>query len=171
LKLKNDHNIDPKTITNIIVGCTAEKGLNMNNRRPKNIWQAQYSIPFVIGAALKNGKVGPNQVSNGMLQDKDILKISDKVDLVVDEDVVKLQPSAFAARVQIKTSDGRHYETFIEHPKGDPENPFTEKELKTKFEELTFPIIGEKKASQISSCIDNLEKCQDINDLFKMIMV
>jgi 2-methylcitrate dehydratase PrpD len=171
LKLKDDHNIDPKTITNIVVGCAAKKGCNMNNRRPNNIWQAQYSIPFVIGAALTSGKVGPNQVNNEMLKDKAILKISDKVDLVVDEDVENLQPGTFASRVKIKISDGRQYETFIEHPKGDPENPFSEKELKIKYNELTFPIIGEKKASQISSCIDNLEECRDINDLFQMIMV
>ena len=171
LKLKNDHNIDPKTITNVIVGCSANKGYNMNNKRPNNIWQAQYSIPFVIGCALKDGKVGPDQVNIQMLQDKDILNISDKVALVVDEDVENLQPGAFAARVLIKTYDGQHYETFIAHPKGDPENPLTEKELKTKFEELTYPIIGEKKASQLSSYIDNLEACRDINNMFQMIMV
>lgn len=168
-KLVNDYDIDPEKITRIIVGCAALKGLNMNNRRPGNIWQAQYSIPFVIGAALRKGKVGPGQVNAAFLKEKDILEISDKVELVVDEDVEVLQPGAFAGRVRIETSDGHNYETFIERPIGDPENPFSEEELRSKFDELTVPVIGEDKALKIAARIDDLEELKDINDLFKII--
>ena len=169
-KLMKDHDIDPKTIENIVIGCAAKKGLNMNNKKPDSIWQAQYSIPFLIGTALGKGKVGPDQVNNTMLQDRDVLSFADKVNLVVDNDVENLQPGAFAANVKIKTSGGQLYETFIEHPKGDPENPLTEQELQTKFKELACPIIGETKAMQISDYIDKLEGAGNIEDLFKLMV-
>lgn len=168
-KLVNDHGIDPEKIARIIVGCAALKGLNMNNRRPDNVWQAQYSIPFVIGAALRKGKVGPGQINTALLKDRGILEIADKVELVVDGDVEALQPGAFAGRVRIETYDGHNYETFIERPKGDPENPFSEEELKLKFYELTVPVIGKDNALKIVAGIDDLEEMKDINDLFKII--
>ena len=169
-ELVNEHDIDPERITRIIVGCAASKGLNMVNRRPDNVWQAQYSIPFVIGAALRKGKEGLGQISASLLKDRGILGIADKVELVADEDVEALQPGAFAGRVRIETSDGRNYETFIERPKGDPENPFSEEELRSKFDELTVPVIGKESALKIAASIDDLDGMKDINDLFKILI-
>ena len=169
-KLVNDHAIDPEEITRILVGCAAAKGLNMNNRRPASIWQAQYSIPFVIGAALRKGKVGPGEVSASMLKDRGILEMADKVELVADEDVEALQPGAFAGRVRMETSDGHGFETFVEHPKGDPENPFSEEELRSKFDELTVPVVGGERSRQIAAAVDELEELNDVNDLFRLLL-
>lgn len=168
-KLIGDHAIDPGTITKIVVGCAAAKGFNMDNRRPGNIWQAQYSIPFLLGAALRKGKAGPGEVNDASLQDPEILEMSDRVELVVDEDVEARQPGAFSARVRIKTTSGKEHETFVEHPKGDPENPFSEEELRSKFDALTVPAIGKERSSRIAACIEDLEKVSDVNNLLEII--
>ncbi len=165
-QLARDHGIEPGAVAKVVVGCAAAKGFQMSNRRPANIWQAQYSIPFLVATALLKGKAGPAEVGGASLRDPAVLGLAERVELVVEEDVVRLQPGAFAGRVRIRTTGGTEYETFVERPRGDPENPFSDDELRAKFDELTVPVVGRERSSRIAASIDRLEEVGDVNDLF-----
>jgi len=141
----------------------------MSNYRPTDIWKAQYSIPFAIGAALVDGEVGPKQMAENRLNDKEILNQADKVEIVPDAEVSALFPGTRAAKIEVETKEGNKFQTFIRSTKGNPENPNTEEELKEKFMKLVMEVIGTRRAEDLYSCLDKVEDLKNVDELIDKI--
>jgi 2-methylcitrate dehydratase PrpD len=169
LEVMAENDLEAGDIAKVIIGCASKKGLFMSNRRPTSIWQAQYSIPFLIGAAIIEKEVGPQQVSEKRLEDASILRQADKVNLIADAEVDALQPGNFAARVTIQTKAGRIYETFIRYPRGEPENPLSDRELEEKFKKLSKGIISAERVKTLLECLENLDQQDSLDLLIKQV--
>jgi len=168
-RLMQKYNLSAEDIIKVKVGSrsTAKR---LYDYRPYSIEQAQYSIPFVLGAALVDGKVGPEQMNERRLDDKAILDQARKVQLEVNPTINALQAmGAERAIVKIETKDGRIYETRVNNLKGSIENPLTEDELREKFRYLSTKLLGEQRTEEVIRCIDNLENLRDITDLVELV--
>jgi 2-methylcitrate dehydratase PrpD len=171
LEIVKTHNLRTDHVSKITIGCSSQKSLNMGNYRPANIWQAQYSIPFAIGAALVDGEAGPEQIVESRLGDRLILLNADKVALIKDAEVEALLPAHFAAKGAVETTDGRKFQTMKLYPKGEPENPMSEVELTEKFNRLVSGVVGSKRADDLAKTIEKLEALDDIGQLIEKIEV
>ena len=75
--------------------------------------------------------------------------------VVVQKDIriEKNFPEEWPARVAMDLADGRHLETIIKHPKGDPKNPLSWDELIAKFKSLAAPVVGLERSEQLVALI------------------
>ena len=65
--------------------------------------------------------------------------------------------------------DGRVFESHVEYPKGDPENPATLKEILEKFHSLTEKVMEEEKRSRIIAEVERLEDMDNITGLADLL--
>jgi len=65
-----------------------------------------------------------------------MLKIMDAVDVVASERLSKLYPRQWGGAVAI-TAGGKTYEHEVLHPRGDPENPMSARDIETKLETMS----------------------------------
>jgi len=168
LELVKEHDLKADDISKITVGVCS-KTVRMINYPPATIWEAQYSVPFTVGAAVVDGEVGPEQIAETRLGDRTILNQAEKVRLVTDPEAEALWPQTHAARVEIETKDGRKFKVFKRYPKGGAENPLSEKELRGKFRKLAVRAIGVDRTEALSTCIDRLEKLNTVNELIEQV--
>ena len=75
----------------------------------------------------------------------------------------------FPAWAEVRTSDGRTLRSDLTYPKGDPENPVTWDEMRTKFNVLSSPVISSQRQQEIMSVIDNLEELDDVRQLASLL--
>jgi 2-methylcitrate dehydratase PrpD len=146
MNLTNEHEIEPEEIKSIKVRSFA-KALLLNHMAPANSVAAMYSIPFIIGCFLARGKVGPGEMATDTLNDTYILQIAQKVVIEEDPDITKQFPEKCLARVSLALKNGKTIHSRILSAKGDPDNPYTQEEMRTKFIDLTVPIMG--KSSEV----------------------
>jgi len=158
-------------VVKIEIGISNFLATAMANYRPENIWQAQFSIPFVVGAALSVGAVTPAQFTPENLINQDILSQADKVTLLADEDINSLavDRGLRAARVKFITKDGNQYEVIKEVALGAPENPLSEQELNDKFIDLATEALGTDKANTLNQYLLTLEDIDDINSIISLM--
>lgn len=168
LELVKQHNLTSDDIKTIAVS-TSDYARGLSNYRPVSIWQAQYSIPFVIGAAIAEGEVGPEQVASDRLGDKVILDQADKVKIMSDVEVNALLPLMFGSKVKIVTTNGREFSTFKRYPRGGPQDPLSEAELKEKFVKLATKALGPDRAQDLGRCLDTLENIDNVSKLVKKV--
>ena len=170
-ELIKQHNLTADNIKTVTVGISTAFATMFANYRPLNIWQAQFSIPFVIGAALADGEVGPVQIAESRLIDDVLLSHADKVKLVGDTEVDALASSKGmrSCRVKIEAKDGREFETFVEYPRGSPQNPLSEEELVGKFRKLATRAVGAERTEDLIKCLDELENLGNINKLVEKV--
>jgi len=167
-ELMKKYRIGAGDLAKVTVGV-ASGAMIMVDYRPATTWEAQFSIPFAIGAALADGEVGPGQIAESRLGDETILSQADKVEVVASPEVDALRPGMVPARVKITTTDGREFETWVPHPRGAPENPLSEEELSGKFRKLATRAIGADRTEDLSQCLDGLEDLADINQLVETL--
>ena len=122
---------------------------------------ARMSIPYSVAIALLTGKAGIAEFAEPYVSDKTILNLTQRVDVIPDEELSKLVPDKRVAIVDIIFKDGRELSERVEYPKGEPENPLTFEENYDKFLSMAAHVgLSEEKARNI---FDELTKANEPN--------
>jgi len=159
LELKQRHAVQAGSISAIEVETFAEV-TRLANYAPRNTIAAQFSIPFALAVALLRDRIGPAEVSDANLRDPAVLDLAGKVRVRVDDELDRQFPAKTMARVTISTAAG-DYRTSVEYPRGNPENPLSDRELDAKFILLTRDVIGEQRSVALRAAIRALPHASD----------
>jgi len=168
LWLKNSRKFKNEEIAEINIG-TFDFALRLRSRCPKSIQEAEYSVPFTVGAALAYGQVGPTEICEEKLQDNKILTLANKVELYLDADIQKQFPAHTLARVEVKLTDGSTLTVDPFPLKGDYQNPFTQEELEDKFRRFSASRLKDAQINEIISFCNKANEIDDISSLAEQV--
>ncbi len=102
-----------------------------NKKRPANSYDAQFSIPFLVAAALVRGRITLAEIEDAALSDPQILAIADKVQYRIDPN--SPFPKAYSGEVRIALKDGEQVAAREEINRGAPDRPLSELEIVEKY--------------------------------------
>ena len=134
-------------------------------RNPESVVDMQFSMPFAAAVALSYGSASLNEYAIGIPDRPEVRHIMDRVQCVTDPKLDAQTPKLFPAWAEVRTSNGRTMRSELTYPKGDPENPVTWDEMRTKFNLLSAPVISSQRQKEIISAIDSLEQMDDVRQL------
>ena len=111
-------------------------------------YSAKMSIPYATAVGLIYGKAGLQEFTEEAVKKDEILSLTQKIRVSSDETLSTAFPGIQAAIVSIKTKNGEYSER-VDFPKGEPENPLTEKEFRNRYDGLmeyagTHPNVSSK---------------------------
>lgn len=158
LALREEHGIAPEQVRRIEV-AVLEAGWRLvaeplaKKIRPRSIVEAQFSMPFGAAVAIIYGAAGFDQFVETNFHSGTVQQMMEKVVITKDSNLEKHFPKAWPARAAIEVKDGRRFEKFVAHPKGDPQNPLDWDELADKFKSLAAPAITPTRADEIIQTI------------------
>ena len=138
-------------------------------RNPKSVVDMQFSMPFAAAVALSYGSASLNEYAIGIPDRPEVRHIMDRVQCVTDPKLDAQTPKLFPAWAEVRTSDGRTMRSELTYPKGDPENPVTCDEMRSKFNLLSAPVISSQRQQEIISAIDSLEQMDDVRQLASLL--
>ena len=98
-------------------------------------YSAKMSIPYATAAGLLCGRAGLQEFSETAVNGADILSLTKKVRVSEDENLSAAFPAVQTAIVTIKTRNGEYTER-VDFPKGEPENPLTDEEFRSRYDGL-----------------------------------
>lgn len=169
INLKNKYNLDIKKVDKIKIDIykTATM-IAQNNEKYEDARSARFSLVYCAAAALYFGDVSLQAFEPSSLKNPDILRAARNTSITIAEDIEKMYPGKWPARVVIE-AEGKTYTELVEYPKGDPENPFTLEDFKNKFMGLTSAVLKENYAlALVAKCLQ-LEEIEDIAKLFNFL--
>ena len=97
---------------------------------------ARMSIPYSLAVALVTGRAGIEEFTDAYISNPLIQRLTKMITIEGDEILSKLVPEKRVAVVSIEQNDGKSFESRVEYPKGEPENPLNEEELYAKFSSM-----------------------------------
>lgn len=98
-------------------------------------YSAKMSIPYATAAGLMYGRAGLQEFSETAVKQPAILDLTKKVKVSAEPELSAVFPGIQAAIVTIKTKDGEYSER-VDFPKGEPENPLTDEEFRSRYDGL-----------------------------------
>jgi 2-methylcitrate dehydratase PrpD len=141
LALREAHAIDPADVAAVRVGVLSAGWALVAEpleakRRPANVVEAQFSMPFGAAVALLRGHALPADHDAASLADPELHALMDRVQPYRDPGLDARYPAQWPAEVTVELRDGRTLRECVDHPKGDPENPLSPAELRAKLDGL-----------------------------------
>ena len=133
---------------------------------------AQFSIPYTVSAALLRGDVFLEDFEPAAIMDKRVKALAERVYVIHDPDLP--DKDILHAKMAIKMKNGRMYETEINAPLGNPDNPMDMERCKDKFRKcLAFSNLDfdDARAGELVSMIENLEQIQDVRSLIALMQL
>ena len=136
---------------------------------PKDMAQAQTSVPYVVALLLHYGCVEDHLVHEN-LTNAAIHEYSRKICVVKDPDIIALAEKDKslwgAARVEILTNDGRLYQKQQIVPYGDPESPLPETAVQEKFIRHVSDVTDRSYAQYLWGALAAVEEQNQVDQIF-----
>lgn len=145
--------------------------------RPKTIVDAQFSIPFVVGAAVVRKRISLSEFTEDSIRDSKILGVASRVKGEEDREFTRRYPEKFPTSIEVELKNGPILTCFVDIPSGDPEkkeyleNPsrFNE-EIVTKFLNLISGIPSfSDRGKKIVAQVQRLDEARDTSKLMRLL--
>ncbi len=158
-------NIDTFTVSYKIIVKDPEKW------DPKTRETADHSLPYIVAAALIDGKVWLDTFKPERYLADDVRKLMAKMKVNVDPKADELYPDGILNRITLKLRDGRVVTEESIYPPGHFKNPLDRRGVEEKFLRLVTRYVGEERAREFLLRAWNLEKVENIHGLIKLLAV
>lgn len=170
IALTKENNIKSEDIK-FIEAHTFLEGCKLATREPENTEQAQYSLPFPVAVSLVYGKLGAEEISQDKLSDKEVLRLSNSMKLIENDEYNAAFPAQRYAHVIIELLSGERLISNRHTARGDPEDHLTMEEIHKKFHVFASPVVGETRANEIETIIMQMGEGKNLDDLLAAIML
>ena len=145
------------------------EAIRLATRAPKNTEEAQYSLPFPVASMLVKGQIGPAEISPEGLQNPDVLRISQGMELHEDAGFNAVFPAERWARIEIVLKTGDVIKSKDTVALGSMENPLSDVEISIKFHGLMAASGGEGRSKLIEKLVTDLDQEPSVQPLLDTI--
>jgi 2-methylcitrate dehydratase PrpD len=165
LALRATHGLTPGDIERVEALVPAE-GVKIvcepvaNKKRPKNSYDAQFSIPYIVAAAFHRGRFTLAELTEETLADPQILAFADRVDYRVDPN--SGFPKYYSGELVVTTRDGRRLSHREHMNRGCGDRPLSDAEIVAKFEANAGRAAAPQRARAIRDAVLGIEEAPDM---------
>ncbi|MDQ2052535.1 MmgE/PrpD family protein [Natronolimnohabitans sp. A-GB9] len=160
--LASAHDIEPDEIDGVRVVASQGAADALHHDDPDTGLEAKFSMPYLIAHAVVHRDVSLAAFDADCLENRTVQTVRERVSLEVDKD----RPyDSNAARVEITTRDGDHYERLQKRPPGTHEDPLSIEELHEKFRMCADRAVADVDARAALADLDSLRSVTDVSEL------
>ena len=132
-----------------------------SKRRPKNDYDAKFSIPYAVASGLARGKLGLAEFLPAAFTEPRIEKLMDKVEYAID--AASTFPRHYSGEVEVTLDDGRTLRNRVAVNRGNPERPLSSAEIEAKFFENCALTLPENEAHRLRDQVLQVEKLSAVD--------
>jgi len=134
--------------------------------RPPTIYDALFSVPYVVALALVKGRVDVGAFYDEPLDDPQVLTLAART--YCPDDPASDYPTHFPGEVRIALRDGRTLVRREPVSRGTPERPLSPDDIEAKFLQNASRAIPEKAARRVAEMVWALEDLPDLGVLVQL---
>ena len=138
-------------------------------RYPAQLESAQHSFYYCPAIALIDGACGEAQFTTAAINSAPLRNLLAKVELCEDPEFTASWPQSAGGAVELHLRDGKTLSRRCPYPPGHPRFRLTDDELAAKFHEYTDPVLGRAGALALRKAVLDLDDCEDINGLTRLL--
>ena len=164
--------IDPSQINEILVKVN-EPTYNLvcqpleRKRHPETLVDAQFSLPYAVGAAIIRGDFFIDEVNDRAIRDPNILKLVQKVTPVIDQEC-QTELVIGSAIMEIKVKNDQKFSKKIQFPRGNPKNPVGMDAVIEKLRKCVNYSVRPFPKENIDKLVDLLYKLEQLEDVTQL---
>lgn len=152
-----------------IVIDTYHAASKLSGQSARNSFAARFSIPISLAIKIVYGELTLESLTEEHIHETKVLELANKIFVHENQEYNTLLPDIRKNRMCIQRKDGTCLELETTVTKGDYLEPFSKEEIIQKYRLLTKCVWSQKRQEEILNYIEELDKKDDIQDLFELI--
>ena len=171
IQLRNEYSVAAESVESIEVDVPQGTANTIMYRIPETGLQGKFSMGYLVARALIDGKLTLDAFTDEAVRDRNVLRVVEKVEMKVDPSLPPSQSAdgSRAARVTIRQSNGQLSTRYERFPKGSPQLPMTQDELKEKVRGCARGVIPEASFENAITEISRLETLGNVRALTDLL--
>jgi 2-methylcitrate dehydratase PrpD len=171
IQLRHQHSIIADTVESIRVDVPQGTANTIMYRTPETGLQGKFSMGYLVARALIDGKLMLDAFTDDAIHDSNVLRVVEKVEMRVDPSLPPSQSAdgSRAATVTIRLKNGQIYTRNERFPKGSPQLPMAQDELKEKVRACAHGVIADASFEKAIGAISDLESMATIKPLAELL--
>ena len=137
--------------------------------KPVGTTAAQMNMYYGLSVMAQRGNAAAGDYADDAIADPKILALIPRIKIAVDPEIEGKGPAfRHAARVAVRTTDGRSFSRDVWHRRGSPENPVSRQEIEEKFAANVSGLLDAQAAERLRSLaagFDGLANAAEIIDI------
>jgi len=125
-------------------------------RKPANSYEAQFSIPYLVGTALAKGRMTLDSLQDSALRDPEVLALAAVTDYRHDPD--SGFPRHYSGEVIVELRDGRTLREREAVHRGAEDRPLTAEDIRAKYRDNAQRQVSAARAEAIERSVLDLEQ-------------
>ncbi len=170
VKLMKEKNLRLEDIDAIHFRVTPTAPGQGMNYAPDTPLAARLSIPYCVSRAAADGYIAMDQFQEEKIKDARVRQFMKKVTLESIPQFVEKYPGTLAAQVEIQTKEGKRFQDESIYPKGHPQNPMSDEEVKDKFRRLSLNTLDRVQTEKIIERVYDLEWVKRADELIQLLV-
>lgn len=131
-RLLREHGVAARDVRRVVCEVPPVVAMSLVYDRPATPQEAQFSLPFAVGAMLARGELAIDSLSTEVLGDARMRAAMAKVEMR-RVDSMHSDRAPEGARVTVVTNGGAEFRGQLDEPTGMPARPLTDADLRAKF--------------------------------------
>lgn len=170
LALAEEYAIAPAAVATVECGVYYLAPHQLIYDRAETGLQGKFSMPYCVATALLDGSVGLAHFTDERVRRADVQALMPKVRMFVHPEQTTRDciPTRFT-EVTITLTDGRRLQRRVAHAKGQPKNPLTFDELRTKFRDCAARALSLERGESVLAAVQTLETMPDVSALARLL--
>jgi 2-methylcitrate dehydratase PrpD len=164
-----DAGLSPDDIESVELGIASHTVRSIGEplavkQRPTTGYQAQFSGPYTVVAALMGGGglgLGLDDFDDALVNDPVRRELMARVTVVPDPVCDEIFPYQFPAILRVRTKDGRFLEEQVLTSRGGPERPLSDEELRQKLEDNARGFVTSAGLARLGSIFEDPSSIDD----------
>lgn len=173
LKIADAHNLTPRDIKKITVDPVKANRMHYPPEGGfESLTHAQFSIPYVLSAALHDHNPGYNWYTPEVLSNPDVLEFSSRIVAGTSPQEPRgyafkvFREGSFVERtVTIETFSGEIYQESMRYHPGHPANMMSCQEFSDRFRIQAGSLLGKEKTERALEALLHIENCENVSEL------
>jgi aconitate decarboxylase len=166
-----EENLAHPQIQEIKVGCGQMTFVHTAWKyRPAGVTAAQMNIYYGLAVMALRGDVSAADYTEGAISDPAILAFIPRINVSVDQEIEAMGPAfRHAARLVVRTIDGRTFRREIYHRRGSPENAVSRQDVERKFTSNVESLLGRDSIERLKELSSKLDVLPNADGLVKIM--
>lgn len=162
-----EEQLDHSRIAAIEVGCGQMTFVHTAwEYHPTGITAAQMNMYYGLAIMALRRDVSAADYTEYRISDSDVLAFIPRIAIAVDQELESMGPAfRHAARVVVRTIDGKTFKREIHHRRGSPENAVSRQDIERKFTSNVAALLEQDSADRLKQLAEQLDLLPNANEL------
>ncbi|HWL79732.1 MAG TPA: MmgE/PrpD family protein [Roseomonas sp.] len=161
-------NLRPEQVASIRAEVSEVAQANLRYRVPRDPNEARFSLPYCLAAALHDGSLTLGSFAPDAVSRPDLVPLMERIEVAMDPELTGDRPVAETferGSVEVTLTDGSVLHASATIPRGHPQAPLTDAELKSKFHDCAARALTPLQADRVWNALQRFGQLEQVAGL------